>query len=149
MSVIFGFFLFFYIAYSSIVMGKFVELLIRGLFRSNDSKITLGSVSCAWLSGTIFVHRLEFRRKDFCLVISEAKVRFAWWTKNVVRPETLGKINSLFFHPFCHMRVRWRSKISVRSQSNWSRAVNIIKSEKMGIIRENCERGSGHDAASF
>ena len=98
---IFGLALLFYLAYSPYFIGWLTKLILKRFILSslllnngeNDNHYNskyqggytfdIGTVSIAWLSGTIFAHKIEIRTQQFVVLIVEMRLSFFWWTNHI------------------------------------------------------------------
>lgn len=76
--------LLFYLAGSPHILGLIAKLILKRFILSKLSILEhctfdIGTVSIAWLSGTIFAHKIEIRTQQFVILIVESRLSFFWW----------------------------------------------------------------------
>ena len=76
--------LLFYLAGSPHILGLLAKLILKRFILSKlsileDCTFEVGTVSIAWLSGTIFAHKIEIRTQQFVILIVESRLSFFWW----------------------------------------------------------------------
>ncbi len=58
-------------------------ILSKLLINTEDYQFDIGTVSIAWLSGTIFAHKFEIGTQQFVASIIESRLSFFWWTNHI------------------------------------------------------------------
>eukprot|EP01084_Bolivina_argentea_P197421 338334_1 len=86
--LLFGCALLFYLAGSPYFIGWLTKIIVKRFilnkyFIGEDYTFDIGTVSMAWLSGTIFAHKIEIRTQQFVILIVELRLSFFWWTNHI------------------------------------------------------------------
>merc|ERR1712228_413930 len=88
--LLFGIALLFYLAGSPYFIGWIFKIILKKFILSKlmlasdgDYQFDIETVSIAWLSGTIFAHKIEIRSQQFVVLIVESRLSFFWWTNHI------------------------------------------------------------------